>query len=78
MASVQIRVSTWTRKGHGGLSTVADYEIFLNDVRLRGFSTHGDMTEGYWGAKAESKAVEYASAVAKTLGVQVLRVRSKK
>lgn len=74
---VTLRSRSWTRQGHGGLSTETNYEIYLNDVRLRGFSTHGDMSEGYWGSSAERHAREYAEAVSKTLGVSVLRVRMK-
>ena len=74
---VSLRSRSWRRKGHGGTSTETDYEIYLNDVRLRGFSTHGDMSEGYWGSSAERHAREYAGAVAHTLGVNVLRVKLK-
>lgn len=78
MATVQLRSRTWVRKGHGGLSKETDYEIYLNNIRLRGFSTHGDMTEGYWGARAHREACSYAADVAEAIGVQVLRVKVKK
>ena len=79
MASPQVtlRVRYWERLGHGGLSKEANYEIFLGDTRLRGFSTHGDMTEGYWGTSAKKNAEIYSSNVAKELGTQVVRVRYK-
>lgn len=64
--------------GHCGVRKVESYEIFLNEVRLRGFSSHGNMWEGHWGSDAKPKAEDYAKAVADTLGVQVVRVRNKR
>lgn len=64
-----------TMMSHGGTKTVTSYEIFLNNVRLRGYSTHGNMEEGYWGVAAHRLAREYAEAVAATLGVRVIRAR---
>lgn len=75
--TVQIISSTWMRKGHVGESKVFVYEVFLNDVRLRVFSTDGNMTDGYWGSSAEPMAKAYANKVADTLGVQVIRGRMK-
>lgn len=76
--SVKLVITEYRIRGHVGSSKVTDYEIFLNDVRLRGFSTHGNMNEGYWGSEARKKGVDYAQAVAATLGVQVVRVRASK
>lgn len=78
MAQVTLRSRTSEILGHGGRREVTDYEIFLNNARLRGFSTHGNMSEGYWGASAEREATKYAQAVATTLGLQVIRVRIKR
>lgn len=76
--SVKLVITKYRIRGHVGSSKVTDYEIFLNDVRLRGFSTHGNMSEGYWGSEARKKGEDYAQAVATTLGVQVVRVRLSK
>lgn len=75
--SVFLYSRKWTKKGHGGFVQVTDYEIYLNKLRVCGFSTHGDMIEGYWGSRAGPAAVEYAKAIAHELGVSVIRVRSK-
>ena len=77
MSAVFLVERHWERKGHGGLSKETDYEIFLNKMRLRGFSTHGNMTEGYWGYRAKPCAEAYAAEVAAAAGCRVLRVRSK-
>lgn len=66
---VLLRATKWRSHGHGGDSEDVDYEIFLNDVRLRGYSTHGSMEEGYWGYRAQGIATKYAEDVAKTLNV---------
>lgn len=78
MPTVFLTRHRWTRSGHGGRVTETDYAIYLNDVRLRGYSTHGDMSEGYWGSGAKKAAVEYAAKVAGTLGVQVITARLKR
>lgn len=74
---VVLRSRNWSRQGHGGKSEETDYTVWLNDVRLRGYSTHGNMSEGYWGRDASKHAWEYAKAVATTLDTQVIRVRDK-
>lgn len=76
-ASVTLVESRFTSLGHGGRQAHRSYEIYLNDVRLRGFSERGDMTEGYWGSRAGKLAEDYAKAVACTLGVEVTRARRK-
>lgn len=77
MATVTLRRKEWTRLGHGGQRRETDYSIWLGNLRLRGFSTHGNMDEGYWGTSAKPNAEAYAKAVADELGVQVLRVKVK-
>lgn len=64
---------SYRRFGHGAASKEIDYTVYLNNVRLRGFSTHGNMQEGYWGASAKHHALEYANRIAATLGVELLR-----
>lgn len=74
---VKIVSKPWSARGHGGEQKIVDYTIFLNDVKLRMFSTHGNMQEGYWGASARMEAAKYALAVAETLGVEVQHERYK-
>ena len=64
-------------KGHLGEKKVVDFTIYLNQFRLRGFSTHGNMSEGYWSTSAEPTAKAYAEDVANALGVPVTRVKAK-
>lgn len=64
---VAIEVREWKRGGHGGQSNEIDYTVTINGHRLRCFSTHGSMDEGYWGASAKSKAEEYAEGVRKAI-----------
>ena len=77
MPTVTLLRSCYTVFGHFGPKRDTHYEIYLNDVRLRGFSEHGNMEEGFWGYQARFKAEEYANKVAETLGVQVVRARVK-
>ena len=77
MPTVTLLVERYTVGGHFGPKKVVGYEIYLNDVRLRGFSEHGNMEEGFWGYEARPKAEEYANKVAEALGVQVVRARVK-
>ena len=77
MPTVTLLVERYTVGGHLGSKAVTNYEIYLNDVRLRGFSTHGNMAEGFWGCDAQPQAEKYANAVARTLGVRVVRARTK-
>lgn len=63
--------------GHGGKEKKRSFEIYLNDVRLRGFSEAGNMVEGYWGDRAKKCAEDYAGLVAATLAVPVTKVRAK-
>lgn len=77
-ASVTLVESCYgTTLGHTGAKKHTSYEIYLNDVRLRGFSTQGNMQEGYWGDRAGKLAEDYAKAVACTLGVEVTKARRK-
>lgn len=75
-AAVFIVERHWDRKGHGGHSRETDYDIYLNRIRLRGFSTHGDMQEGYWGNRAQPMADEYAANVASAIGAKVYRAKA--
>ena len=75
--TVVLVVSTYETLSHTGMHRNTDYEIYLNDVRLRGFSTHGNMEEGYWGTEAKKVATTYANRVAKALGVNVLKAKRK-
>lgn len=75
--SVFLIKQTYKVSGHCGTKPVEDYVIYLNHVRLRNFSTHGNMSEGYWGTSAEPIAKTYAKAVADSLGVRVTRVKVK-
>ncbi len=74
--TVTIRSTTYSVKTHLGSKKQTNYEIFLNDVRLRGFSTGGNMTEGYWGNRAHDEARKYAEAVASTLQTSVIRTEA--
>jgi hypothetical protein len=72
---VCIHTRRWERRGHGGLSAECDHTVFVNHQKIRTFSTHGSMDEGYWGAKAGQVAQGYAIAVAKALGLRtILRI----
>lgn len=75
--TVTLHSNVWTRNGHGGPTEETDYSIWLNNFRMRGFSTHGNMSEGYWGRDAYKKAKGYADRVAAELGVPVTRSRMK-
>lgn len=78
MSAVFLVERHWERQGYGGRSKETDYEIFLGSMRLRGFSTHGNMEEGYWGTSARPKALAYAADVAKVAGCRVFTARSKR
>ena len=64
---LKIEKRTWIRRGHGGYSTEADYTVSINGAVLRTFSTHGSMTEGYWGNRAAGASMEYATGISKAL-----------
>lgn len=63
--------------GHVGRKMVTDYDVYLGAMRLRGFSTHGNMQEGYWGHTAKPNAEAYAEEVAKAAGLKVYRALHK-
>jgi hypothetical protein len=60
---VEVTAHEWEKMGHGGPSKETNYEVLLNGHRLRGFSTHGNMAEGYWGSAAKTMAEKYADTV---------------
>lgn len=66
---VEVTAREWERQGHGGTSKETDYAILLNGHRLRGYSTHGNMQEGYWGSAAKTEAEKYAAGVRAALGL---------
>lgn len=78
MTAVFLVSHDWTQKGHGGVSNETDYEVFLGRMRLRGYSTHGNMEEGYWGSSAKAHAERYAAEVAEACRCRVFRAKRKR
>lgn len=76
-ASVFLVENIYFCDGYMGRKKVVDYTIYLSHARLRGFSTHGVMNEGYLGRSVETTAKAYAKEVADALGVPVIRVKVK-
>lgn len=77
MTAVFIEHRESVRSGHLGPSWVHDYNIFIGKFIVRSFSTHGSMSEGYWGGSAKTYSRKYAELVAKEIGCKVYNVEGK-
>lgn len=66
-----LRTTRSTRLGHGGLREEESYSVLLNDFHCYNFSST------YHGSGARSAAEKYAEGLSQTLGIPIVRVRSK-
>lgn len=64
----------WERRGHGGVRSETNFVIYLNGFRCRGYSSYGNMVEGYWGTteRACKEAEAYAAGLAKATGAVIV------
>jgi hypothetical protein len=83
MTNIVIMRKDWERRGIGGRRAEADFTVYVasekGSFRCRGYSSHGDMAEGYWGSitRASQMAEQYAAGLASTLGISIKRARYK-